>query len=792
MDVTEHPIRIHLASANPAEYDLASLDGVVLDSAIDVKADETVAFAREHGYVHVETDFDKDGRLSMPETHNKFSSDLRISMTPVIVALLILAVMLRVFAPEGLSGRSFSLLFSFIIAGVAALAQSLERRKSSLGRWFLICAIVVLLCVWGTWFDIAEILFLLIVPMVLAAALINLSAALIMTVGESVLLLAVMRFSPIFSLLSVRPVLIWVTLIVIWIIYALMVAIYQPVYHLAQWSWTYYQEGRTLSDKARSQKAELLQLVDDLTYANRQLALAQNRMIALRSIAEEAQQAKSSFVARVSHEFRSPLNIIIGMISLMVDAPELYGGTYPPQVMAHLRIVHRTCQHLSGMVDDVLDLSQTEVGRMILHYKQANLTEVLQAAIEFVQPLMKEKGLTCRVEIPSALPLVACDVVRIRQIVLNLLSNAVRLMTQGGITVRVEWEGPNLVLSVADTGPGIASEDVQRIFEPYYRGSGATVQWQDNQGSGLGLSISKQLVTLHGGEMWLESTLGIGTTFYIRLPFSPPEAPVAAPNRWIQEEWLWRERQTHPSFSNSHYKPRVVICDQVGGFYSALSHISDRVEFVDTRVLSQAFAELQQNTAQVLLLNASSISALWADASKAVYQAPDIPVIGCVCPAHIAQRLPAEVSGYLIKPITRDDLYTAIESVTHSVERLLIVDDDADTREMLSFYIKAYDVMIDIVVAENGEQALAVLHDTRPDLILLDLVMGEVDGWQVLDAKLRNPELTDIPVIIITAQDPTPEPLQSQVLLATMGGGIALEKVIDGAAILSVLMSGVG
>lgn len=726
----------------------------------------------------------------MPETNSKFSSDLRISITPVIVALLIMAVMFRVFAPEDLPRRSMSFLFGVITASVAALAGLLEHKKSLLGRWFLIIAIGILLCICGTWFDIAETLCFLIVPTILSAVLISLPAALMTTASVSVLLFAILRFPQHFATFSTRPVLIWVILIVIWITYGLMIAVYLPVYHLAEWSWTNYQQGLTLAENARSNKAELLQVVDDLTHANRQLALSQQRMIALRSIAEEAQQAKSAFVARVSHEFRSPLNIIIGMINLLVEAPELYSGPIPPQAMAQLRIVHRTCQHLASMVDDVLDLSQTEAERMILHYSQVNLADVLNAAIEFIQPLLKEKGLSCQVFIPSTLPLVACDLVRIRQIVLNLLSNAMRFTSKGGITIRVECEENNLLLSVADTGPGIAPEDTQRIFEPYYRGSGSTVQWQDNQGSGLGLSISKQLVLLHGGAMWLESTLGVGTTFYIRLPFSPPVSPRAAPNRWIQEEWLWRERQTRPNFSNSHYKPRVVVYDQVGGLYAELCRVSDRVELVNTAALSHALTELQKNDAQVLLLNAPSLTTLWDDASKVVDQALGIPIIGCVCHTHIGQLLPPEASHYLIKPITRDDLYTAIESLTPSVERLLIVDDDADTRELLSFYIKAYDVMIDISTAESGKQALAILDDWRPDLIFLDLVMSEMGGWQVLEAMRMEPELTDIPVIIITAQDPTPEPPQSEVLLATMGGGISLLKLIDSVAVLSVVMTG--
>jgi len=726
----------------------------------------------------------------MSESHADFSSELRASVTPVVVALAVVAVMLLVFLPEDVPARSFTMLFAFVTAGAAVSAWPLERRKPNLGRWFLIVAIGTLLFAWGARFDSAETLYLLLVPPVLAAVLISLSSALLTAACESVLLVAVLQASPLFPVSSEQPALVWTVLIVVWATCALMVVMYLPVYRLAQWSWTYYQEGLALSKQARNSKAELLRAVDDLTHANRQLALAQTRTTALRSAAEEAQQAKSAFVARVSHEFRSPLNIIIGMVGLMVETPDLYTGTFPPQAMAHLRTVHRTCQHLSGMIDDVLDLSQTAAGRMVLHYEQVNLPEVLDAAIEFVQPYVQEKGLTCRVEIPPTLPLVACDAVRIRQIVLNLLSNATRLTEQGGITVKAEREGPSVVISVSDTGPGIAPEQAQRIFEPYYRGG--PEQWKDSKGSGLGLSISRQLVALHGGEMWLESTLGVGTTFCVRLPFSPPAAPAAAPNRWINEEWLWRERQSRPSFAVSHYRPRVVVCDRLGGLSTALSRVSDRVEFVDTRALPEALVELKHDAAQVLLLGADSVSSLWADADRAAQAAPDVPVLGCVCPEHTAHSLQLQASEYLIKPITREDLHDAIESLTQPVEHVLIVDDDADTRELLSFYLQSYDVMMDVAQAESGEHALAALRRGPPDLVLLDLMMTGIDGWHVLDAMRRDPALADVPVIFITAQDPTPEPIQSQVLLATMGNGIALEKLVDSAAALSMLMSGAG
>ena len=311
----------------------------------------------------------------------------------------------------------------------------------------------------------------------------------------------------------------------------LMVGFVYAAYHridqLGSWLWQRYEYAQSNLSELRERKAELERTLEDLAHANRQLALANERVTALRAVAEEAQKAKATFVAKVSHELRTPLNMIIGLVTLMIEAPEIYAVTLSPEMRKDLGIVNRNCEHLSHMVNDVLNLTQMEAGRLVLRRERLDLRKVIEAAVQSTSPLLEKKGLFMRQEIPPDLPLIYCDPTRIQQVVLNLVSNAVRFTDLGGITLRIEEQNQDVIVSVTDTGPGIRPEDRERIFEPFCQGT--LGPWQGRGGSGLGLTISKQFIEQHGGRIWLDSEPGKGTTFYFSLPTVEPVPHVVRP-----------------------------------------------------------------------------------------------------------------------------------------------------------------------------------------------------------------------------------------------------------------------
>ncbi|MDF1512804.1 MAG: HAMP domain-containing sensor histidine kinase, partial [Anaerolineae bacterium] len=282
-------------------------------------------------------------------------------------------------------------------------------------------------------------------------------------------------------------------------------AITHTLLTVTAWSLHSYNESRIKIDEVREQRAELLQVQEDLLLANQELARMSDRMRALHQIAEEASQAKAEFVANVSHELRTPLNMIIGFSEVITEAPEIYGDL-PSALIADIISIQRNSEHLAKLVNDVLDLSQVDAGRMALSRTWSSMTDILNDAVKVVRDLYESKGLYLTIDTSSDLPNVFCDTTRVRQVVINLLSNAGRFTERGGVTIKTWQEKHGVTISVTDTGPGIAEEDQAKLFEPFQQLDSSIRR--RHGGSGLGLSISKRFVEMHGGKMWLESKRG--------------------------------------------------------------------------------------------------------------------------------------------------------------------------------------------------------------------------------------------------------------------------------------------
>jgi CheY-like chemotaxis protein len=330
------------------------------------------------------------------------------------------------------------------------------------------------------------------------------------------------------------------------------------------------------------------------------------------------------------------------------------------------------------------------------------------------------------------------------------------------------------LVSVADTGPGISPKDVERIFEPFCQGTSGP--WRDKGGSGLGLSISKQFVKSHGGRIWLETELGKGTTFYFTLSISPPIDHLARPGHWIKEDWPWFERSSRVELPSSTFRSRFIVCDEIGDLYSAFTRYSDEIEFVETRSLAEIKKQLAHAPAHAILLNSVSPEDLWTLVDQVRRMVPDTPVIGCCVPPQLKRAWEAGATSYLTKPVTRADVKAAIEGLDQPIKRVLVVDDDPEMVQLLMRMLKAYDVTLEVLTADNGVAALHQLVHDAPDLVLLDVVLPDLDGWQVLEQKNRDDRLKHIPVIIISAQDLLLEPTATRALMATMGEGLSLGK----------------
>jgi signal transduction histidine kinase/CheY-like chemotaxis protein len=719
---------------------------------------------------------------TMNESHvTSFTPDLHVSAKPAIAVLIGIGVLFGFAAgrPEYTSTMSPVAVLILSLAVVDLLIESWQPRLSA---WSLIASLIVTILFIGNWLHQPALIALMVIPTALAAALIGLRASLLIAIGETVLVAWLWRAghgSLDLAGASVSVLLIWSVLGTLWIML-------RPVQDVLQWSWQYYKRAQVLLDEARTHRAELEEALADLAQANRQLALMNEKLSAARQVAEEAQKAKAAFVANVSHEFRTPLNMIIGLTDLLLETPDVYGPQLPPALYEDLEIVRRNCEHLSAMVNDVLDLSQMEAGRLALRRERVNLAEIVDRAIAVVRPLLDKKHLSLQVTLPPDLPEVYCDRTRIRQVIVNLLSNAARYTEQGGIRVQVKPEARNVIVSVGDTGSGIAPEDAQRIFEPFYQGQ--QVLRSSAGGSGLGLSISKQFVELHGGEMHLESTLGVGSTFYFRLPIGPLTDLEAGPGRWLVEDWVWHERTRRANLPKTPIRPCLMICDETGDLYPVFARYADDVDVAETHDLTQVVEEFQRGPTQALVLNVASPQKLQALVQQARQELPGLPILGCCLSARAEHALAAGAIGYLLKPVTRAQLQGALGTVGRPVRRVLVVDDDPDALQLFARMLYACDASLEIMLASTGIQGLEKLRAERPDLVLLDVILPDVDGWQVLAAKTQDDALRDVAVIMLTAQDPGDRPAASEVLMVAMGEGLSLSQLLRCSQVLPTLL----
>lgn len=544
----------------------------------------------------------------------------------------------------------------------------------------------------------------------------------------------------------------WASLITSWLMS-------RPTTVALSWAWHSYLEAVAQTQRARERQTELARLAKTAAESNYHLKQLNLELDRARAAAQEARRLKSQFATAVSHELRTPLNLIIGFCEMMVLAPSTaYGQKLPPSYRGDLEAIYRNACHISALVDDILDLSQIDADRMALHRDWTSLAETIAEAIATVETLFFERGLYLRTDLPDDLPSLFIDRTRIRQILINLLANAARCIQQGGVVVRAHRESEAVVVAVADTGPGIPAAELHAVFEEFRQVSGAP--WQ--RGSGLGLTVSRLFAELHGGALLVESVLGEGSTFYVKLP-SAAVSPLAP----------WREQAVRAA---RRQERRVLVVDDAGQVQRLFARYLDGMQVLSAPNLEKARRLIKREVVHALILG-SGAQAAWSATAKTP-EFERLPVI--CCPLH-TPRCAAEDLGvvdYLVKPVTREQVRVALRRTGAPVRDVLIVDDDEEMLRLLRRMVRSIVGRCHIRTASNGTLALELLLAQRPDVLLLDLLMDAPNGYTVLQHLRGEPSLNDLPVIIVTARGSAEEAIVAGELRLSRAGGLAVSEVM--------------
>lgn len=463
--------------------------------------------------------------------------------------------------------------------------------------------------------------------------------------------------------------------------------------------------------------------------------------------AEEANRLKSRFLASVSHELRTPLNMLIGLSEALLEEPRDGRPPLPALYRQDLHRISTSAHHLDDLLRDVLDLAHSQVGRLKLVRKPADLRDVLAAVGELVEPIIIQNGLAWRLELPSTPVPVWIDVARIKQVLLNLIHNANKFTAEGEIALRVMPGNGEVTVAISDTGLGIPVEDQALIFDEFQTTQRATARGYG--GMGLGLAICRRLVEMHNGRITVESpgTEGSGSTFYFTLPVMshyPARTPamdtpgkqsvllVSEEHRYnLQlEEYLIREGfeievlQVNADVPGSlpimmDVPPALIILDVEFGSphrQELIQHIKAHPATYDVPIL---FYSLFQDSGSLFMLD------------------------------HLAKPVD---TGTLARALAR----YGIEGRHHQTT-ILVVDDDDGTREMNMQAVQSQLPGCNLIEASNGRTALELMRQQKPDLVLLDLMMPELDGFDVLIAMQEDERIRHIPTIILTAMSLTEE-----------------------------------
>jgi len=479
--------------------------------------------------------------------------------------------------------------------------------------------------------------------------------------------------------------------------------------------------------------------------------LLQERNAELRRANEELKrldQLKSDLVSMVSHELRTPLATIKEFTSIIADQ---IAGPVTTSQREYLEIVTANIERLSRIIDDLLDMAKIESGRVLLNKGFVELGPLLDHVAQSMRPLAESKQITLDIDAPKVPPQVFADTDKITQVLLNLVSNAIKFTDgPGRVTISVEEHPNEMQFDVTDTGSGILPEDLPKLFEKFQqfrRATGGT----GAKGTGLGLAISKRLVGLHGGRIWATSEAGKGSTF----SFTVPKYHVEEVFREFLKNGIEQSKRSQTRFSIVVFTIKdFQELKSLYGLEEVASFLRDVEAVLKEAVRRQSgdvVVRWQRGEMIVILAEVDKAgAAAIAERIKRIIESKTFTVHSQSVPVHLLTA----TATYPDEALTEDELLKLteqrIQQTVKAKTHILVIDDEPKIRQFLkeALELREYDVL----TAASGPDALELLKGHRADLILLDLIMPVMDGYEVYHLLKENPDTKEVPVIIVTAK----------------------------------------
>lgn len=492
---------------------------------------------------------------------------------------------------------------------------------------------------------------------------------------------------------------------------------------------------KKLEDYSWTLEQKVVERTTELANANKQL--------------QEASQAKSVFLANMSHELRTPLNSIIGFSEVL---SEMTFGELNEKQAKYINNILTSGKHLLTLINDILDLSKVEAGKIELKIEEFLLKDILNECQTLVKTLASKKGILLEVKIEE-ISTIKADPVRFKQIMYNLLSNAIKFTPdKGRIDIEAKPVDGMVQVCVTDTGIGIAQEDYEKVFEEFKQIDSSYAK--QYQGTGLGLPLTRKLVELHGGTIRLESEPGKGSTFTFTIPqreetgdrrqgageISAPKIEEGIPTILVVED-------------DDHSRELLTVYLEEGGYQVA--YASDGEKAIEKAKELKPYAI----TLDIILPKKSGFEVLRE--LKNSPETKDIPVIIISMIDNKELGMSLGAIDYLMKPVNKDDLLVRLERhnfmtrVKENPVNILVVDDNPDDVELITSYLEPEG--FGVIKAYGGREGIELVIEKQPDAVILDLMMPEMNGFEVVQKLKENEKVKDIPIIIWTGKELTEE-----------------------------------